>query len=181
MEVLRDARSWLVARFRWVLRPARGPRWPALTPAARSVERMVHLLDSAIPIPGTRVRVGLDPLLGLLFPAGGDAVAGMVSLSMMFLAVQYRVPSKVIARMVWNVAVDAAVGSIPVVGDVFDFGWKANEWNFDLLQSHRGDMPPRATLGYWLSAAGLLLAGLCCVLGPIALVIWLVLRSQATP
>ncbi|HKP07852.1 MAG TPA: hypothetical protein VJU58_11430, partial [Microbacterium sp.] len=65
MDVLRDARSWFATKFRWVLRPAPGPRWPALTPAARGVERMVHLLDSALPIPGTKIRVGLDPLLGL--------------------------------------------------------------------------------------------------------------------
>jgi hypothetical protein len=82
--------------------------------------------------------------------------------------------------MVFNVAVDAAVGSIPIVGDVFDFGWKANDWNFELLQAHRGDLPPRATLRYWLSVGGLVIVGLCCVLAPIALVVWLVLRSRST-
>jgi Domain of unknown function (DUF4112) len=83
--------------------------------------------------------------------------------------------------MVFNVAVDAAVGCIPIVGDVFDFGWKANDRNFTLLTRHRGDLPKRATLGYWLSVSGLLIAGSCCVLAPLALVIWLVLRVSATP
>lgn len=181
MDVLRDARSWFLDRFRWVLRPAPGPRWPTLTPAARRVERAVHLLDSAIPIPGTRLRVGLDPLLGLVFPGAGDAIGGVVSLGMMFLAVQYRVPSRVIAQMVFNVAVDAGVGFIPIVGDLFDFSWKANDRNFALLTTHRGDLPPRATLSYWLSVGGLFVVGLICVLGPIALVVWLVVRSSTTP
>src|SRR5262245_34310783 len=106
MDVLREARGWFAQKLRWVLRPAAGPRWPALTGTARGVERVVHLLDSALPIPGTKLRVGLDPLLGLVFPAAGDALGGMVSLGMMFLAVQYRVPSPVIGRMVFNVALD---------------------------------------------------------------------------
>ena len=143
---------------------------------ARAVERGVHLLDSAIPIPGTRLRVGLDPLLGLTLPAVGDAVAGFVSLGVLFLAVQYRVPSRVIGTMVFNVAVDTLVGGIPVVGDVFDFAWKANDRNFELLMTHRGDVSKRGTIGYWLTVVGLLLLGLACVAAPIALVIWLARR-----
>ena len=79
---------------------APGPRWPHLSPVARRVERLVHVLDSGVSIPGTRLQIGLDPLLGLVFPGVGDAVSGIVSLSVLFLAVQYRVPSRVIARMV---------------------------------------------------------------------------------
>jgi hypothetical protein len=142
---------------------------------------MVHLLDSALPIPGTRFRVGLDPLLGLAFPAVGDTVGGVVSLGMMFLAMQYRVPSRVIARMVFNVAIDAAVGCIPIVGDLFDFGWKANDRNFALLTTHRGDLPPRATLGYWLSVSALGVVGLCCVFAPVALLVWVLMRAGAIP
>lgn len=154
-----------------------GPRWPRLSPVARRVERMVHLSDSALQIPGTRVRVGLDPLLGLLFPVVGDALGGAVSLGVMFLAVQYRVPPNVIGRMVLNVAVDAALGSIPIVGDIFDFGWKANDRNFTLLMTHRGDLPKRTTLGYWLRISALLLLGLILVAAPIALVAWLLWRT----
>jgi hypothetical protein len=143
---------------------------------AAGVERVVQLLDSAVKIPGTRLRLGLDPVLGLFFPAVGDAVSGVVSLGMLFLAVQYRVPVRVIGVMVFNVAVDAAVGGVPVLGDLFDFGWKANERNFALLMRHRGDLPKQTTLQYWLAVSGLLVAGLVCVAAPIALVVWLVLR-----
>lgn len=168
------ARSWVLTTVHRFL-PAPQPRWPALSPVARAVERMVHILDSALPIPGTRLRVGLDPLLGLVFPAVGDTIGGVVSLGVIFLAVQYRVPSKVIAIMVFNVAVDAAVGGIPIVGDAFDFGWKANDRNFALLMRHRGDLPRRSSPTYWLSVSALIAVGMACVALPIALVAWLLL------
>jgi hypothetical protein len=162
------------------LTPAPKPRWPGLSPVAHRVEKVVHLLDSAIPVPGTRFRVGLDPLMGLFLPAVGDAVGGFVSLGVLFLAVQYRVPAPIISRMVLNIGVDTAIGAIPVVGDVFDFGWKANERNFELMAIHRGDLPRRsAPITYWFSVIGLLIVGLICVAVPIALVVWLILRLQS--
>jgi hypothetical protein len=170
-------RSWLANLVRRVLSPAPRPRWPSLSPVANRVERVVHWLDSAVPIPGTRFRLGFDPLLGMLFPVVGDAVGGVVSLGVLFLAVQYRVPSRVIGQMVFNVAVDAAVGGVPVLGDLFDFGWKANDRNFTLLVRHRGDLPQRTSIRYWLAVAGLLVLGLVCVAAPIALLAWLVLSS----
>lgn len=126
--------------------------------------------------PGTRFRVGLDPILGLALPAVGDAVGGFVSLGMLFLAVQYRVPTPIIGRMVVNIAVDTVIGGIPIVGDVFDFGWKANERNFELIAMHRGDLPRRTSPRYWLAVIGLLLVGLICVAAPIALVVWLIIE-----
>lgn len=165
--------SWLVTLRRRVM-PAPRPRWPALSPVAQRVERVVHLMDSGIRVPGTKVRLGLDPILGLVLPGVGDAVGGFVSLGVLFLAVQYRVPAPIIGRMVGNIAVDTAIGGIPVVGDVFDFGWKANERNFELMTRHRGDLPRRgAPVAYWLSVMGLLVLGLICVAVPIVLVIWL--------
>jgi hypothetical protein len=98
--------------------------------------------------------------------------------SMLFLAVQYRVPSRVIGIMTLNVAVDAAVGSIPLVGDAFDFVWKANERNFALLMRHRGDLPKRKSLAQLLASAALILIALLCVLAPLAVLAWLVLRYR---
>jgi hypothetical protein len=179
MEVSRDARSWFVTLFRR-LTPAPRPRWPGLSPVARRVEHVVHLLDSAVRIPGTKFRLGLDPVLGLLLPGVGDAVGGFVSLGVLFLAVQYRVPAPIIGRMVTNIAVDTAIGGIPVVGDVFDFGWKANERNFELMTMHRGDLPKRgAPLAYWFSVIGLLVVGLICVAAPIVLVLWLISQARS--
>jgi hypothetical protein len=172
--------AWLrarasVERLFWYLQPAPRPRWPALSPLARGIERGVHLLDSALPIPGTKLRVGLDPLVGMLVPAVGDAVFGMISVGMLFLAVQYRVPTRIIAGMALNIAVDAAVGGIPIVGDAFDFVWKANERNFALLMRHRGDLPKRPSPAQLLAAGALILLALTCVLAPLALLVWLAL------
>jgi hypothetical protein len=179
MHGARDVRSWFLT-LRRKLTPAPRPRWPALSPVARRVEHVVHVLDSAVPIPGTKYRVGLDPILGMFLPAVGDALGGFISLGVLFLAVQYRVPAPIIGRMVVNIGMDSAIGAIPVVGDFFDFGWKANERNFGLMALHRGDLPQRAApLRYWLSVTGLLGLGLICVAAPIALVVWLFVRTRS--
>jgi hypothetical protein len=175
--VHRFREGWDRALYR--LLPAPSPRWPRLTPIARTLERGVHLLDSAVQIPGTRLRIGLDPVLGLVLPAVGDALGGFVSLGVLFLALQYRVPARVLKQMVWNVAVDAAVGGIPVVGDAFDFVWKANERNFDLLMRHRGDVPKRSSLMYWLACAGLIVLALAAVVTPIVVLVWIALHFRA--
>ena len=161
----------------WRLQPAPGPRWPALSPVARSIERGVRLLDSAMPIPGTKLRVGLDPLVGLLLPAVGDALGGVVSVGMLFLAVQYRVPTRILGSMVVNIVLDATVGGIPILGDAFDFVWKSNERNFALLMRHRGDLPKRLTLLQLLAAGALILLALLSVLAPLALLGWLAMRA----
>lgn len=173
MRLLRELRASLAKAAPRLFATKPHLRWPRLQGMANFIERGVHLLDSALPIPGTRLRLGLDPLLGLLFPAVGDAVGGAVSLGMLFLAVQYRVPARVLGVMVFNIAVDTAVGSVPIAGDFFDVVWKANDRNFKLLHRHRADRRARGTLGYWLSVAGLLLLGLLCLAAPIVLVVWL--------
>jgi hypothetical protein len=149
-------------------------RWPHLQGLTDTVERGVHLLDNALRIPGTRLRFGLDPIVGLVVPGGGDVLGGAVSLCMLFLAVQYRVPVSVLASMVLNIAVDAAVGAVPVVGDLFDLVWKANDRNFRLLQRHRAERSTRGSVLYWLGVSSLLVLGLACLIAPIVLVIWLV-------
>lgn len=104
---------------------------------ARTLERVAWLMDRAFHIPGTRIRVGLDAILGLL-PLGGDAITGLVQAGLVLVALKhYRVPKTVAARMAFNVLLDIAVGAIPLLGDVFDIGFKANTRNIQLLESHR--------------------------------------------
>ncbi len=91
-----------------------------------------ELLDSAVRVPGTDFEVGLDPLLGVV-PAGGDAVAAAVSLYPVAEAVRLGASRGTVARMLLNVALDAAIGSVPVVGTLVDAVWKANERNVELL------------------------------------------------
>jgi hypothetical protein len=153
------------------------PRWPRLHHVALWVERLVRLLDTAVPIPGTRYRVGLDPIVGFLLPGTGDALGGVVALTLVFLALHYRLPVWVIGRMVLNIGIDAAIGGIPVAGDIFDVVWQANEKNLSLLERHRAIEPrARMPLRYWVAVIGLLVVATACLVAPVVLVVWLVSR-----
>ena len=101
----------------------------------RHARALARVLDSAIGIPGTRLRVGLDSILGLI-PGGGDVAAAALSGYIVLTAARRGVPKAVIARMLVNVLVDTAVGSIPVLGDLFDVAFKANQKNVALLERH---------------------------------------------
>jgi hypothetical protein len=104
---------------------------------ARNLERLAWLMDRAIAIPGTKITVGLDALLGLL-PVGGDVLTGIVQAALVLIALRhYRVPRSVAARMMGNVALDVAIGSIPLLGDLFDVAFKANTRNIKLLEPYR--------------------------------------------
>lgn len=109
---------------------------------AHNLERLAWLMDRAISIPGTKISVGLDALLGLL-PVGGDVLTGIVQAALVLIALRhYRVPKSVAARMMGNVALDIAIGSIPLLGDLFDVAFKANTRNIKLLEPYR----PRPTI-----------------------------------
>lgn len=99
----------------------------------RRAQRVATLLDDAITIPGVNVKVGLDPLVGLL-PVSGDAITAACSLYIVAEAVRCGVPWTTTARMLCNVALDLVVGSVPIVGDAFDVVWKANRRNVDLFE-----------------------------------------------
>jgi hypothetical protein len=116
------------------------------------LERLVFLLDQALGIPGTRWRIGLDGIVGLLFPGAGDAAGALVSAALVLLAARQGLPRVVIGRMVFNVAVDAVIGAIPLLGDLFDFAWKANTRNLQLLERHRNGRPPTWRDWIWLWA-----------------------------
>jgi len=100
-----------------------------------SLRRWARIFDSAFRIPGTQITFGLDPILGLV-PGLGDVASPVFSLFFVWHGFRLGVPKVVLARMVLNVLIDTGVGVIPVVGDLFDFGWKANAWNLALLERH---------------------------------------------
>ena len=106
----------------------------ALARLAR-LRRLVRLLDSAVGIPGTRFRLGLDGLLGLV-PGGGDVAMGLVSLYIVNEARKMGVPQHKLLRMLGNVALDVAAGSVPIVGDLVDMAFKANLRNLAILEEH---------------------------------------------
>lgn len=108
------------------------PRVPA------DLRRLARLLDAAVRIPGTDIRIGLDPLLGLL-PGVGDSLSSLLSGWLVVRAAGLGASPATLARMVGNLLVDAAVGTIPVLGDLFDVGWRANERNLVLLEGQLAD------------------------------------------
>jgi hypothetical protein len=105
-------------------------------PIDQHLERITLLMDKAIRIPGTQLTFGLDPVIGFFFPVAGDAIGAIVSAYIVLVSVRYGLPKIIIARMVFNIAADFVVGSIPFVGDAADFVWKVNTRNLRLLNKH---------------------------------------------
>lgn len=95
------------------------------------------MLDSAVAIPGTNIRVGVDSILGLI-PVVGDLGGAALSGYIVLASARLGAPPSTLLRMLINVAIDTVVGSVPVFGDMFDAGWRANMKNADLLESHFG-------------------------------------------
>ena len=93
------------------------------------------MLDSAVPVPGTSFRFGLDPILGLV-PGIGDLVSPVFTLGILWQARDLGVPRVVQLRMIFNVAIDVLIGIVPLIGDLFDFAWKSNDMNLTLLERH---------------------------------------------
>lgn len=113
-------------------RVVRRDRW-------RRLDWLSQLLDSAWVVPGTSYRIGLDGILGLI-PGIGDPLGTMLSSYLIFEAARMGAPTHVLLRMVGNVAVESMVGVVPILGDIFDFAWKANMRNLALLRAHQDHM-----------------------------------------
>src|SRR5438067_9782720 len=136
---------------------------------------LAWLLDSSIPVPGTRYSVGLDAIVGL-FPFIGDLIGVLVSSYILTEAHRLGVGRTILARMAFNVAVEGVIGIVPLLGDAFDAAWKANVKNVRLLNAWAER--PRATRrasGWFLAALVAALAGfiaLCAALTYL-LIAWL--------
>jgi hypothetical protein len=106
-----------------------------MPPELERLKRLSRLLDSAIGIPGTRYRFGLDAIVGLV-PGIGDAIGAIFSIYIVFQAARLGVPKLTLARMIGNVGVDTIVGEVPLLGDLFDVGFKSNIKNLSLIEQH---------------------------------------------
>ena len=106
-------------------------------PGLTHVKLLARLMDSAVEIPGLRMRIGLDALLGL-FPGLGDLASSAVSLYILQVANRRGVSRWTLTRMTFNILCDGVVGAIPLAGDVFDIFWKSNQRNVELLLQHKG-------------------------------------------
>ena len=105
--------------------------------AVQRIQFVARLLDDSIRLPGTEFKIGLDPIVGVL-PVAGDAVAAALSGYIILESARLGVSYLTLLRMLANVGVDFAVGSVPVVGDIFDVAWKANVRNLRLALADLG-------------------------------------------
>jgi hypothetical protein len=116
---------------------------PSHAPRLKRMRQLTKLLDNAIAIPGTKQRIGLDPLLGLI-PGGGDTVSAAFSGYIIIEAARMGVPRSALIRMVGNIILDLVVGAVPFVGDIYDTVAKANVRNMQIVERHLNVPQPTA-------------------------------------
>ena len=136
-----------------------------------ALRKLQWFLDEAFRVPGTSIRVGWDPIIGLV-PWAGDLLTALLSCAIVFQAHQMRLPRIVQLRMLMNVAIDLLIGAIPGVGDAADAFWKSNTMNMALLDRHAAEVRP-ATAADWLFVVGVIAAILAVALVPLIMVYWL--------
>jgi hypothetical protein len=158
-------------------KPLEGEWLPPETPAEREARERLRfiawLLDSSIPIPGTRFTIGIEALIGLI-PLLGDLIGVLASSYILAEAHRLGVRRAVLLRMAFNVAVEGVVGIVPFLGDVFDAAWKANVRNVRLLEAWT-ERPRQVERGSRWVVIALIGAMLLFVIGCVALS-WLMLR-----
>jgi hypothetical protein len=108
--------------------------WKRKAEPAEWIEQLAWLMDEAIPLPGGWT-IGLDGIIGLI-PGFGDWLGGIISGVIVVAAARTGIPRAAILRMLMNVGIDTFVGSIPIVGDVFDFAYKSNTKNIRIFREH---------------------------------------------
>ncbi len=135
-------------------------------------KEFARLLDSKFCIPGTNIRFGIDPIVGLI-PGAGDVLAGGISLYFLIQAALLKAKASVLARMFINILLDVLIGSIPVIGDFFDVYWKANLRNariLDELQKNPEKTTSESRLWVWF----IVIQFIAILVGVILLIGWLV-------
>ena len=106
----------------------------------KRIRNLAYLLDNSIRIPGTRYRIGLDPIIGLI-PGVGDTIGVILSLYIVSESARLGIPKRTLLRMIYNIGVEALAGAIPIAGDIFDAAWKANAKNAALIDKYLNTRP----------------------------------------
>jgi hypothetical protein len=135
------------------------------------VRFLADLLDQRFTIPGTSIRLGLDPIIGLI-PGVGDILANIAGSAILIVAARFGVPKVVLLRMGLNVAANALIGAIPIVGDVFSIWFRSNIKNVQLLERHLGTTRRRASIGDWLFVLAFVAILLAVIAGLVVAMIW---------
>ena len=108
--------------------------------AYRRLRRIAKLMDSEFRVPLIGLRFGVDAVLGLV-PGIGDALSGLIGAYLIYEAQRLGIPRSALLRMIANVAFDTAIGAIPIAGDIWDFFFRSNDRNMQILARHIGGLP----------------------------------------
>lgn len=162
---------------------------PALRAAQEQVKRaledqrpaklsrtMTWLMEDLVPIPGTKWRVGLDPVLSFI-PAAGTFTGGAFGAALIIDAVRLRMPLPVLARMLGNWSIDWLVGLIPLLGPFLDAAWRSNNKNLSLVNRtiDNRQQVHEASVTYWITVAAILVSMVLVIIAvPVALILWLI-------
>jgi hypothetical protein len=151
---------------------------PAVDQRLHQIRRVAHWLDAGIRVPGTNIRIGFDPILGLV-PGLGDAVGAMLGGTVFLEGIRRGASRATMIRIAANIALDFLVGAVPLLGDVFDFAWKANLRNVALLERLAAD--PHASRRrdrLFVIVLGVSLVMLCTAVLALGIIVpvWLVTR-----
>jgi len=144
-----------------------------------SLDNLAYYLDGLFRVPGTGWKFGLDGLIGLV-PNVGDTLTSVASFYILVAGVRYGVPKITLLRMAMNIAVDYLLGSVPVIGDAFDFVWKANQMNMDLIRTRASGKGTGKTSDY-LFVFALIAALIVLLVGSIfasLFILWWVFTSK---
>jgi hypothetical protein len=164
LELKSDGRRPPLQEVNWeVLPPEEKQKRSQLEPLFRW---LALIMDNLLRLPGTKFRIGLDPIIGL-FPGIGDTASAIVSALALIHATRYGLPKIVLARMSLNILINELIGIIPGIGDAFSFWFKANARNYQLLQRHMAE-PRRTRRSDWIFVIGVLLFLFLIVCGGLA-------------
>ena len=148
------------------------PRASHETDRLRFARILADLLDQRFTIPGTSIRIGLDPIISLI-PGVGDLLANLTGSLILLIAAQLGVPKVVLARMGINIAVNTIIGAVPIFGDIASIWYRSNVRNVELLQRYLGRPSKRAEPRDWLFVIALIVGLLLLMGGFVVLAIWL--------
>ncbi|HEX9786898.1 MAG TPA: DUF4112 domain-containing protein [Candidatus Binatia bacterium] len=132
---------------------------------------LADLLDQRFTIPGTSIRIGLDPIIGLI-PGIGDLIANLTGSLILIVAAQLGVPKVILVRMGINIAINTMIGAIPIFGDIISIWYRSNVRNVALLQRYLGEPSKKAVFRDWLFVVGLIAGLLALMVGIVVAVVW---------
>jgi len=152
---------------------------------AKSAKKMAWLLDECIRIPGTNIKIGLDPIIGLI-PGGGELLTTLAGATVLGEAGKRGIPFRLLVKMGGNMLLNALMGAIPVFGDLFSVWFKSNKRNYDMLnQFLNSDEEPKGGWGpimvVGIIIGSIILINLAVILGIALVLVWVAQKYQIFP